>query len=100
MQPGDALDCEPYIEEMPAVLVEGDIESTFEEALEGLLNVFKKDKEVNKSPSEILRERRQRESEDRRREQERIEKQNDKVRKKRERKKKRKKVWDKLFKDN
>lgn len=96
----DLLDCDPYLEEMPAVLVDGDIENTFEEALEELLNVFKKDKEVNKSPSEIQRQRRQQESDDRQREHRRIDKQNEKVRKKRARKKKRKKVWDKLFKSN
>ena len=98
----EALNCVPYLEELP-LADEGGIDS-FDDALETLLSVFKKNKDVkddptiNQSPRDFVIKRR-RESEARKRqEQERIRKKNEKTKKKRERKKKRKQMWKKLWK--
>ena len=95
----DALACPPYLEEVPILVsVDRDTTDSFEEKLDGLFDVFRKnkhggkDRPINTNPREIIiKKNKQKKSDE-------IKKRNEKAKKKRERKKKRKKFWGKVFK--
>ncbi|MEM1320262.1 MAG: transglycosylase domain-containing protein [Bacteroidota bacterium] len=95
----DALDCAPFMEELPLLAADTiqTLEDSFDRKLNGLFDVFRKNKKVqprqpvNTSPRVIS-------DQERLQERARIQKKNEKTKKKRERKKKRKKFWGKIFK--
>lgn len=99
-----ALDCDPYLEEMPLFAEDLDLDDlegdSFDSALKDLLGVFKKDKNVNISPEEARRRKATAAEAKRLKESERIRKKNEKLKKKKQRKKKRKEFWNRLFKKN
>lgn len=96
-----ALNCEPYLEEMPIeALLDLENSDSFDEALENLLRSLDNNKSVNVSPEAQQLRRRLEEEKERSKQRERIRKKNEKLERKRRRKKKRKEFWDRLFKKN
>jgi len=94
----EALDCPPYLDDIP-ILVSAEQDSTdsFDKKLDGLFDVFRKNKRgkdgrpINTNPRDIVIKKKQERSDE-------IRKKNEKTKKKRERKKKRKEFWGKIFK--
>ena len=102
------MDCPPFLEEMPPEVFadESMLEEDIEDAIESVINIFKKKekKRVNTSPNQSTRTTTtttttRTNSSSKRKQSEEIRKQNERIRKQKERKKKRKKILDKIFKN-